>query len=220
MVGPTEERSRWRRFWAGLAIAVLALAGALCAVLVRHGFSARARPLATEEFLARRLRWLSTPAGVRDLQNPVAATPENLRDGRIHFADHCASCHGNDGSGDTQIGRNLYPKAPDMRKAETQKLTDGELFYIIKNGIRFTGMPAWGQDTSEDDRASWHLVSFIRHLPGITPGELEEMKAMNPVSPTELKEREEEARFLEGKSEPAPASRPHAGHKHQEKEPP
>ena len=191
-----EERSGWRRFWAGLAIAGLALAGALCAVLVRHGFSARARPLAAEEFLARRLRWLATPAGVRDLRNLVAVTPENLRDGRIHFADHCASCHGNDGSGDTEIGRNLYPKAPDMRKVETQNLTDGELFYIIRNGIRFTGMPAWGTGTAEDDESSWKLVQFIRYLPRLTAAEIEEMRRYNPSSPAEADEKTEEERFL------------------------
>lgn len=220
MLQPPEELARRRIPWVGFAVAGLVLAGSLGAVLVRHGFSARAKPLAAEEFVARRLRRLATPGGARDLRNPVAATPESLRDGRLHFADHCASCHGNEGGGDTEIGRNLYPKAPDMRKTETQRLTDGELFYIIKNGIRFTGMPAWGTGTAQDEESSWKLVQFIRYLPGITPKELEEMKAMNPVSPMELKEREEEARFLEGKPEPASASQPQAGHKHQEKEPP
>ena len=86
----------------------------------------------------------------------------------MHFADHCASCHGNDGRGKTEIGQNLYPKAPDMWGEETQKLSDGELFYIIKNGVRLTGMPAWGKDTPKDDRQSWHLVAFIRHVPWIT----------------------------------------------------
>ncbi len=42
------------------------------------------------------------------------------------------------------MGRNMYPPAPDMRLAETQQMTDGELFYIIQNGVRLTGMPAWG----------------------------------------------------------------------------
>jgi mono/diheme cytochrome c family protein len=203
MVSPPEERSSWCRFWVGFVIAGLAIAGILCAVLVRHGFSARARPLAAEEFLARRLRWLATPAGVRDLRNPVAATPENLRGGRIHFADHCASCHGNDGSGETAIGRNLYPKAPDMRKVETQKLSDGELFYIIKNGIRFTGMPAWGEGTAGDEESSWRLVQVIRHLPKQTRDEIEEMRRYNPRSPAEAEEKTEEERFLSGLDEGA-----------------
>jgi len=198
MLQPPEERAQRRIRWAGLAVAGLAFAGALCAVLVRHGFSARTRPVAAEEFLARRLRWLATPAGVRDLRNPVAARPESLRDGRLHFADHCASCHGNDGSGDTEIGRNLYPKVPDMRGNETQSLSDGEIFYIIKNGIRFTGMPAWGTGTAQDDESSWKLVQFIRCLPKLIPAEIEEMRRYNPHSLVEADEMTEEERFLSG----------------------
>ena len=117
---------------------------------------------------------------------------------RAHFADHCASCHANNGSGDTPIGRCLYPKAPDLRLPDTQKLSDGELVFIIHHGIRFTGMPAWGTGTLEDDLDSWKLVHFIRRLPHLTPAELEEMQALNPKSPHQ---REEEAafdRFLQG----------------------
>ncbi len=59
-------------------------------------------------------------------------TPDNLKEAREHFADHCALCHGNDGSGKTEMGQNLYPKPPDMRQAQTQNLTDGELYYIYR----------------------------------------------------------------------------------------
>ena len=116
-----------------------------------------------------------------------------------HWADHCAGCHGNDGSGQTDIGRNLYPKTPDMRQPRTQNLTDGELFSIIKNGVRLTGMPAWGDAGGRDDAANWKLVHFIRHLPKITPAELQQMKAMNPMSPSEMKEEQQEDEFLKGK---------------------
>ena len=75
----------------------------------------------------------------------------------------------NDGSGDTSIGRSLYPPAPDMRAARTQALSDGELFAIIENGIRLTGMPAWGTGTPEGERDSWALVHFIRRMPSLTP---------------------------------------------------
>jgi hypothetical protein len=114
-------------------------------------------------------------------------------------------------SGDTELGRSLYPKAPDMRLPDTQSLTDGELFYIIHNGVRFTGMPAFGEETSgKPDLDSWKLVHFIRHLPGITSEEVEKMKSMNPKSPHELQEEEEIRRFLEGDDSPPPAS----GHEH------
>jgi mono/diheme cytochrome c family protein len=197
---------------------LLALAGAGALVIfggaIRQGVGTRRDPTSLEARVARQLRHLVIPRAAREQPNPEPVSPEVLREAVAHFADHCASCHGNNGKGRTEIGKNLYPKAPDMAAPETQQLSDGELFYIIKNGVRFTGMPAWGDDSSESDRDSWKLVHFIRYLPKITEAELFEMEVMNPVSPSELKEREEAARFLEGKPEPAPARRPQAGHEH------
>lgn len=183
----------------GLTVVAAALvAGGTGLVLtLRHGFSARDNSTKAEAVIARRLRRLALPAGARRLVNPIPDTPQVLSDGLAHFADHCASCHGNDGRGVTEIGQNLYPKAPDMTRQETQTLSDGELFFIIKNGVRLTGMPAWGKDTPEDDRESWKLVRFIRHLPKITEAEMEQMKAYNPVSPAQLREEQEEREFLE-----------------------
>ena len=199
---------RLRRIhWAGLLAAVLAVVGFLA--LVRHGFSAREKPLAAEAFIARRLRHLSVPAGARAMRNPVARSPAMLAQARAHFAGHCASCHANDGSGATEIGRNLYPKAPDMRLAPTQELADGELFYIVENGIRFTGMPAWGNGTAEGAAESWELVHFIRHLPRLTPQEIAAMEPLNPVSPAELEERRVEQEFLQGGAAGAATSSPH-----------
>jgi len=158
-----------------------AVLGGLAAFLA-HGISTRGKPTAVEAFVATRLRHLAIPRSARAVRNPVPETPEVLAEARAHFADHCASCHANDGSGATEIGQNLYPKAPDMRAAGTQSLTDGELLAIIRNGVRFTGMPAWGSGTSADDLDSWKLVHFIRHLPKLKPQEIEEMQTMNPVS--------------------------------------
>jgi len=79
----------------------------LAASILHHGLSARATPTRMEAMMAREARHLSMPAAARAQQNPVAASEENLRDARIHFADHCAICHGNDGSGDTMIGHGL-----------------------------------------------------------------------------------------------------------------
>jgi mono/diheme cytochrome c family protein len=120
-----------------------------------------------------------------------------------HWADHCAFCHANNGSGDTEVGKNLYPKAPDMRLADTQKLTDGELYYTIKNGVRLTGMPAWGEagDTDED---SWKLVHFIRHLSSLSPEEEKEMEQLNPKGPEEKLEEQQEEDFLKGGDVPQP----------------
>ena len=104
-----------------------------------------------EEALARSVRYVAVPASMRNTRNPIPVTDAVLAEGRAHWADHCATCHANDGSGQTEIGANLYPNAPDMRGARTQNLSDGELFAIIKNGVRFTGMPAWGDPSGRDD---------------------------------------------------------------------
>jgi hypothetical protein len=96
------------------------------------------------------------------------------------------------------MGRNLFPKAPDMRLPTTQSLTDGELFWIIEHGVRFTGMPGWSTGTKEGEAASWHLVHFIRHLPDITEADLEDMAARNPRSPEEVRQDIEAERFLRG----------------------
>ena len=203
--------TRGRRVFLGLA--VLAAAGAAIALelFLEHGISARDEPTAVEAFVARRLRHWAVPRGERDAANPVAPTPEALARARTHFADHCASCHGNDGRGKTKIGQNLYPKAPDMTLADTQRLSDGEIFYIIENGVRLTGMPAWGEAGAHDATESWELVHFIRHLPKVTADELAEMESMNPKSQMQMKEEEEMRQFLEGGE---PSGPPLSGHKH------
>lgn len=182
-----------------------------------QGISAKAEPGQLETFIARTMRRLAVPSGDRDLKNPVPLTSEVVASGMAHFADHCAACHANDGSGETTIGVGMYPKPPDMRLPQTQSLTDGELFYIIENGIRLTGMPAWGNGTREGAVGSWHLVHFIRKLPTLTPEDIAQMQAMNPRSPAEILEEEEMRQFLEGKGEaPKPGAKPmptHGGHK-------
>ncbi|HEX2834956.1 MAG TPA: c-type cytochrome [Thermoanaerobaculia bacterium] len=177
-------------------IAVLAIIISIVS-MARRGFSAHEPPSALEATMARAMRHWATPAALRDAKNPVALTPRVLAEGRAHFADHCATCHGNDGKGDA-LGKTMYPRAPDMTLARTQALSDGELFSIIENGVRLTGMPGFGSGTSESAHGSWTLVHFIRHLPKLTPDELVEMQKLNPKSPEEWKELQEEEAFLAG----------------------
>ena len=96
------------------------------------------------------------------------------------------------------MGKRTYPPAPDMRLPATQQKTDGELFYIIQNGIRLSAMPAWSSGTDRDEQDSWKLVHFIRHLPQLTAEEKKEMEKLNPKGPDDLKEEQEEERFLKG----------------------
>lgn len=181
-----------------IVMAGLGILGWVGYQLFTTGFSAKTQPHALEVWMARQIRHLAIPIDKRNLTNPVPLTAEVLREGRAHFADHCAVCHANDGSGQTPIGKNVYPKSPDLRLSETQSMSDGELFWVIHNGIRFTAMPAWGSGDPEKDLDSWQLVHFIRHLPQLTQEELDEMKTLNPKTPNELLEEAAFDRFLEG----------------------
>jgi mono/diheme cytochrome c family protein len=155
--------------------------------MLHNGLSAHATPTAMEALLARNARHLAIPANARNEHNPVTPSDQILQVAMLHFADHCAPCHANDGSGDTLYGRGLYPKPPDLRLAETQKLSDGELFWIIGNGIRFTGMPGFAPP--HDSQDDWKLVLFIRHLPQLTMEERAEMERYNPEIVTRTRER-------------------------------
>ncbi len=197
---------RTRSRFAVLAVTIIAIVSAGAYVFWR-GFSARDEPTTAEAFVARRLRHFAIPRGARQLTNPVAASPDVLSRATAHFADHCASCHGNDGRGTTLIGRGLYPKPPDMAERATQQLTDGEIYYIIENGVRFTGMPAFGEEPGNDqNKETWELVHFIRHLPTMTEEDLAEMKKMNPKSPMELAKEEKMRKFLQGDDNQSPES--------------
>ena len=179
--------------WIFLAAAVAALGyGAL---VLRHGISARKEPSRAETRVARTLRHFAIPRIDRDEENPWAesATPDVMKGAREHFADHCAQCHANNGSGDTEMGKALYPRAPDMRLPATQSLSDGELYYIIRNGVPLTGMPAWGDPHFDQDDDSWQLVLFIRHLPHLTPDEIKDMESYNPRGKMEAEDEEQPA---------------------------
>ncbi|HUP62585.1 MAG TPA: c-type cytochrome [Thermoanaerobaculia bacterium] len=181
-----------------IAIAVVALIGAIAiGSMVRSGLSAHDDPTRMETTMARMMRHWAVPSDLRDAKNPVPLTPEVLAEARAHFADHCAGCHGNDGKGQA-MGRQMYPKSPDMTLAATQSLSDGEMFAIIENGIRLTGMPGFGSGTAESAYGSWTLVHFIRHISKLKPEEMAEMERLNPKSPAEWKQMEEEEAFLAG----------------------
>jgi mono/diheme cytochrome c family protein len=180
--------------------------------MMRRGFSARDNPSKIEIVVARTVRSMAVPAKAQQMKNPIPSTSENMAEARAHWADHCAICHANNGSGNTTIGQNLYPKAPDMRLPSTQSMTDGELYYTIQNGIRLSGMPAWGQ-VGENDEDSWKLVLLIHHLPQLSAEEEREMESLNPKGPGEKQEQQEEEQFLNedqpGNQAPKPPTHNH-----------
>jgi mono/diheme cytochrome c family protein len=201
--------------WLGF-LAFGLIAGAML-VLQGRGVSARPEPSWIETRVALFMRDWLTPTTYKGLKNPVADTEEHFAAAREHFADHCASCHANDGSGTTEMGRQLYPKAPDMRLPRTQQLSDGEIFYFIENGIRLTGMPGWSTGTPEGEKSSWQLVHFIRRLSRLTPEDVAIMKQFNPTSRAVIEEERNIEEFLKGGDAPPPAADakadPHAGHR-------
>ena len=172
-----------------LVVILAALAGVISFVIwfSNRGFSAREKPSWFETVLARNARKIATPAGAKELKNPQPVTEASTAEAREHFVEHCSVCHGSTGRGDTLYGRNLYPKVPDLTQADSQQLTDGELFYIISNGVRFTGMPAFGGEDSHE--SIWGLVSFIRRLPKLTPEEIKQLQEMAEGGKTEMDEK-------------------------------
>jgi predicted CXXCH cytochrome family protein len=152
----------------------VAAAGILGVAMVRRGFSAKDEPSAPERIVARFVRNLSIPRSAAAQRNPLHPSQDVLQEGRNAFMARCASCHGIDGRGKTTIGRNLYPKPPDLIASETQNLSDGQIHYIIENGVRLTGMPAWGTPHEQEEGGlGWKLVLFIRDLRQSSPAELQ-----------------------------------------------
>jgi mono/diheme cytochrome c family protein len=203
------QRLAWT-VWIAAGLAGIVALGA-AGWLWTQGIGTRTPPGAVETSLSRAARNAMIPSGARARQNPEPATEASLRSGLEHWADHCATCHANDGSGAVPIGRALYPPVPDMRLPATQGMTDGELFYIIEHGVKLTGMPAWGDGTPESETSSWHLVQFIRRLPALSDEEIAEMDALNPRGPDAWRAFGEERRFLAGDG---PGVSPAPSHKH------
>jgi predicted CXXCH cytochrome family protein len=156
-------------FFVLLVVLVVGVIGAI--FLVRRGFRATAMPSKWEVAVARTVRNLAIPSRARGEQDPLAVTADTTGQGRELFLAQCAGCHGIDGSGKTPMGVNLYPRVPDLRAPATQNLTDGEIHYIIENGVQLTGMPAWGEPHKGTSGNSWKLVLFIRNLRPLTQKE-------------------------------------------------
>ncbi|MFN8484989.1 MAG: c-type cytochrome [Anaerolineae bacterium] len=125
-----------------------------------------------------------------DLQNPVASNPRALETGRNAYTGSCAVCHGANGDGKGTFGAGLYPPASDLRAHDTQEKTDGQLFWIIKNGLSFAGMPGFGD--KYDDQTIWAMVAYTRALGGgnappaaqVPPPTTEQLAVANPAGDT------------------------------------
>ena len=154
-----------------LAVIGVAAVIVLCAaLLILRGFNATREPSRIERVVARAVRDLAIPRAAGREKNPLQLSAENLQAGREIFLARCANCHGVDGSGRTPVGQSLYPRVPDLRAQPTQNLSDGDIHYIIQNGVQLTGMPAW-RNPHQQSNDVWQLVMFIRNLQPLTKTE-------------------------------------------------
>ena len=143
-----------------VVFALIVVTGALYEWIVPGLSSARAVPPKLEIAIATWLLHQSVPAAARAAINPLGSDAADIVAGRDLFRENCEICHAYDGGGRTRIGSSEYPHAPPLRVA-VRAVSDGEVFYHIRNGIRNTGMLAWDMP----DRQIWQLVTYIRHLP-------------------------------------------------------
>ena len=159
-------------FIAVTLVVAVAVGAAAVGGLLRGLSSARREPPALEIAIATWLLHESVPEGERYRVNPLGDDPADIIAGRAVFQQKCEVCHAYDGGGRTEIGAGLYPRPPKLPPLLAATLSDGEIFYHIRNGIRNTGMPAWNMP----DREIWQLVAYLRHLPRVA--------SMAPLSAT------------------------------------
>ena len=144
-----------------IAVALLVVVGVAYAVFLPGLSSARHEPSGLEVDIATYLLHHSVPASAVAAVNPLGAHPDAaaLRAGHDLFTQKCETCHAYDGGGKTEIGANPLPRPPILHQAAAS-MSDGEIFYHIRNGIRNTAMPAWNMP----DGQVWQLVSYIRNM--------------------------------------------------------
>ena len=128
-----------------------------------QGCTAGTHPSQDETSLANAAKDVAIPLEAGKKANPLPETDEVVSQGQEVFLGSCAQCHGADARGDTNVGRHMDPPAMDLTSSHVQHWSDAELFWIIQNGVRLTGMPAWKSSISEND--TWKLAHFIHRLP-------------------------------------------------------
>jgi mono/diheme cytochrome c family protein len=102
--------------------------------------------------------------GGKDDKNPLQATPENIQEGAEHFQHHCQICHGLDGQNTgVPFAQKMSPPVADLSSKDVQEYADGQLKWIIQNGIGPSGMPGWKDILTDDEM--WKMVVYLRHLP-------------------------------------------------------
>jgi mono/diheme cytochrome c family protein len=161
------------------AVAVMAILVAIFFLLPWMNWSTIRKPGQIENGLAGYVtsNWIHHNADTHP--NPLPTTPENLKAGQSDFEEHCAGCHGLEGDGENRFEADFYPPIPKLT-GDSQKLSDGELYFIIANGVSMTGMPGFGK--THDPKEIWGIVLWVRHLAQLTPPEKEAIESRQRTS--------------------------------------
>lgn len=137
-------------------------AGIACTLIVLFGCKV-SEPGKVESKTMKTLKHKLTVGG-KDVPNPIPPSAENIADGQEHFGHHCSICHGLDGQGTgVPFAAKMSPPVPDLSSKDVQDYADGQLQWVIENGLDPSGMPAWKGILSDEEM--WKIVDFIRHLP-------------------------------------------------------
>lgn len=153
----------WPGFFLGILISILV--PLLVIVSGAVNFAATTAPSNVETAFAKFAVGRSMAWRVPNATNPYAGDPQAIESGSHHYADTCLGCHGAPGVSPKEFTMGLNPPSPKLSESLSTR-SDAELFWIVKNGIRMTGMPALGPTHSDDD--IWRIVSFVRSLPQLT----------------------------------------------------
>jgi mono/diheme cytochrome c family protein len=148
-----------------LALVIILIVAGIAYGVLSADISALPQPgnLETRVAAAFRNWYISRGAGRLSIQPPkYDASAVSAGEGLFGMA--CASCHGKDGRHPTNMGKSMYPRVPDLGSPEVQKLSNGEVFWVVKNGIRLSGMPGFGNILSND--AIWQVTYYVRTLGG------------------------------------------------------
>lgn len=146
-----------------LTAIVIAIVVAVVYGVLTADISALPEPGGFETRVANSARdWYIRRAAARASFQPPANDASAVSAGQGLFGMACASCHGKDGRHPTNTGKAMYPRVPDLGSPEVQKLSDAELFWVIKNGIRLSGMPGFGKIFSDNEL--WQATYYVRSL--------------------------------------------------------
>ncbi len=137
-------------------------------VLPRFDWGANQDPGLVEQALANDSlrRWVNSHAD--PVTNPLSPSAENLSAARTEFDEHCAACHGQDGSASNRFEAHFYPPIAKLT-GDSQELSDAQIYFIVANGIAYSAMPGFGKEHAPDD--IWRFVLWVRHLAHLTPKE-------------------------------------------------